>query len=95
MRPSRTDAAAAARLARLSLAPDELDALARDLAAVLARIDELRHVAGAEPNGDVPAFLRADEPGADPLCEPPATFAPEWRGGWFTVPRIPVPPRDG
>lgn len=44
----------------------------------------------APPGDDGPLSLplRADLPGADPLAEPPAAWAPGWRDGFFTVPRL-------
>ncbi|HEX6307939.1 MAG TPA: hypothetical protein VFZ69_07115 [Longimicrobiales bacterium] len=91
MGAAREDVAAAARLARLTFNEVELDAVMADLAAMLERIDELRHVPGAadpvEPDA-VPPGIRADEPGADPLHVPLSRIASGWRSGCFTVPRI-------
>ena len=36
--------------------------------------------------------LRSDVPGPDGLAVPPSYLAPEWRDGFFTVPRL--PPHD-
>ena len=39
---------------------------------------------------DDTAPLRADVPGADPLAVPPSYIAPDWRAGFFVVPRLPA-----
>lgn len=95
------DAARVRRLAqmlRIGLAKDEVRDLARELTAVLERIDPLDRVElpGAERDSTAgsrnPPFegpgLRPDEPGADPLTLPPDSFAPATRDGWFIVPRV-------
>lgn len=88
-----------ARMLRIGLSDAETEDLAADLAAVLRQVDaafegaDLRQVEAREPELESsPAAplpgLRADEPGADPLTRPPESFAPAWRDGWFTIPRV-------
>ena len=103
-----------AGLAALRLDDDEVERLAGEMADILEHFEALKDVAGhgdTEEHGDTEghggteagALLRADEVGADRLAEPPAEQAPEWRDGFFTVPRLgshggprPTPaPEDG
>ena len=83
----------AARLARITLSSSELDRLANELGSLVARLEPLRTVQApaVEPERDATS-PRADVPGPDPLHGAPARFAPAWRDGYFTVPRvIPTP----
>ncbi|HUE77620.1 MAG TPA: hypothetical protein VMM83_06740 [Longimicrobiales bacterium] len=80
-------------MARLGLEAAEATALARQLTGILEHVDRLEVPSGedvAAPVADAPASapLRADLPGADKLDRGPADFAPEWRDGFFTVPRL-------
>jgi aspartyl-tRNA(Asn)/glutamyl-tRNA(Gln) amidotransferase subunit C len=90
---TRDEVEAMARLARLRLDADEADRLAAQLSDILSHMDALRSAAldGVPPfsiaASDV-APPRGDVPGADPLLLPPATLAPVWRDGFFTVPRL-------
>lgn len=83
-----------AALARLRLEPEEAARLTGDLNTILDHMAALREVSveGVEAEGvlEGPAPLR--DPGAppDPLVRPPSSFAPEWREGFFTVPRLPA-----
>lgn len=46
---------------------------------------------GTPPNGDDPGGEpppRPDRPGADSLARDPGSLAPEWREGFFLVPRL-------
>lgn len=95
MTPAREELDRAADLARLRFTDAELERLARDLDDILKRVDELFQLDVA----DVPAFrhasapagpLRPDAAGADELMIPPSYIAPEWRDGFFTVPRLPT-----
>jgi aspartyl-tRNA(Asn)/glutamyl-tRNA(Gln) amidotransferase subunit C len=92
MRPSREDVLRLAALARISLAPAEVERLAADLRSILGHMDVLREVdttgVPAFTLGDAPAPLREDVTGADPLAHAPAAMAPSWRDGFFTVPRL-------
>ena len=83
----------AVRLARLDLAPDELDRILAQVAGILAHIEELEGV----PLGEAPALggiaeadapLRPDARDADRLKEPPERNAPAWADGFFTLPRL-------
>jgi aspartyl-tRNA(Asn)/glutamyl-tRNA(Gln) amidotransferase subunit C len=92
MSVSREDVARSAALARVRLSADEADRLTAELNDILAHVETIRSVAVERVTGlDVlaeAAALRADVPGADPLLAAPETFAPEWRAGFFTVPRL-------
>jgi len=81
-----------AALARLRLTEAEAEKFAVQLSEILDHVAEL---SGAVPEETVDAGteedvspLRDDEPGADPLAFPPLELAPDWRGGFFTVPRL-------
>lgn len=93
MAVTREDVLMVARLARLALDPEELDRMTDQLNGILTHIEELRELSLE----DVPPFevaaegaapLRSDGPGADTLLHEPGSFAAEWRGGFFTVPRL-------
>jgi aspartyl-tRNA(Asn)/glutamyl-tRNA(Gln) amidotransferase subunit C len=79
-------------LARLRLAPDEADALARELDAVLGYVAELEQVADGAARGAAEAApatpLRADEP--TPSLPPEAALAnaPDVDGTAFLVPPV-------
>lgn len=96
--PTREEVRAIAHLARLSFSDAELDRMAGDLGDILARAQELRSIAsaaspaadGAARADDDRAALRDDVPGADPLAMPPSYLAPDWRDGFFAVPRLPA-----
>jgi Asp-tRNA(Asn)/Glu-tRNA(Gln) amidotransferase C subunit len=84
---------AAVRLARLDLAPDELDRILAQVAEILVHIEELDSV----PLGDAPALggiaeadapLRPDVRDPDVLAAPPSASAPAWAEGFFTLPRL-------
>ncbi len=82
-----------ARLARLALSPDEIERFTAQLSDILDHFEALSTLPleGADAVGGVAEGatpLRADLPGADPLQEAPAAFAPEWLDGFFTVPRL-------
>lgn len=81
-----------ASLARLDLADEEVVVLARQLSEILEHVDRLDpggdHGAGAGGGDLERAPLRGDVPGPDALDAGPAAFAPEWRDGLFTVPRL-------
>lgn len=81
-----------ASLARLRLEPEEVEQMTRELNGILTHVDELESAdvegagGGVEPGYRAP--LRADDPAPDPLAYGPDALAPEWRGGFFAVPRL-------
>ena len=93
MAVSPAEVLAVAKLARLRLSPEEVARFTEQLNGILSHVDELIAVdAAGDEDGDIggSAPLRGDEPGADPLLRPPSEFAPDWREGFFTVPRLPA-----
>lgn len=80
-----------ARLARLELEEDEVARLADELGRILDHVDELRELEldGVEEGGDAPPALRPDVPSPDPMAAGPERAAPDWRDGYFVVPRLP------
>ncbi len=81
-----------AALARLKLAPDEVERLTSQLNDILGHVAELA-AAGTEqvqpePATTWPAPLRGDDAPPDGLTLPPAAMAPAWLDGFFTVPRL-------
>lgn len=84
-----------ARLARMELDPDEAARLAKEMSSILAHFDALDRLRieaeGGGPSGrELDARTRADAPGSDPLVSGPETLAPDWRDGYFVVPRLPA-----
>ena len=55
-----------------------------------AATDAVTAAAGVPGAADHSAPLRPDLPGSDSLDMPLSSFAPEWREGFFTVPRLPT-----
>lgn len=83
-----------ANLARLELDDADVDHLAIELASILSHFEELSEVelppeAELADRGLAPR-LRDDEVRSDPLAFPPSEMAPEWREGFFVVPRLPA-----
>ena len=82
-----------AALARLVLAPEEIEPLTRDLAAILRYVDKIaeRDTTGVEPTThavELQSRLRADE-AAEPIdVELALREAPERLGDGFGVPKI-------
>ena len=81
-----------ARLAELAVREDELDRLVGQLNRIVdyvAQLDQVPADRMADPflPGPTAAALRDDVPGPVPLARPPAEFAPEFRDGFFLVPR--------
>ena len=81
-----------ARLAELAVREDELDRLVQQLNRIVdyvARLDQVPADRMAEPflPGPAAVELRDDVPHPVPLARPPAAFAPEFRDGFFLVPR--------
>jgi aspartyl-tRNA(Asn)/glutamyl-tRNA(Gln) amidotransferase subunit C len=90
---SRDEAAHLARLARLELAPDELDHLAGQLDVIAGYVARVSEVAA----DDIPPtshalpmtnFFRADEPRPCLSSEAALAAAPDAEDGRFRVPRI-------
>ncbi len=90
----REDVAKVADLARLELADDELEALTRDCRSILEFFEAIRDVdvEGATPAGALehPAPARDDRVDPDQLERQPAEMAPDWRDGYFVLPRLPA-----
>jgi aspartyl-tRNA(Asn)/glutamyl-tRNA(Gln) amidotransferase subunit C len=81
-----------AKLAELAVKDEELGRLVEQLNRIVDYVAQLNEVPAdgmAEPflPGPTAAKLREDVPGSDPLDRPPAELAPEFREGFFLVPR--------
>ncbi len=81
-----------AKLAELAVSEGELDRLVDQMNRIVdyvAQLDEVPadRMAAAFLPGPQAVALREDVPGPVPLARPPATFAPEFREGFFLVPR--------
>lgn len=85
-----------AKLAHLALDDAEVASMAKELSAILAYVEAIREVDldGVEPlaiAAERSDPLREDDPAAcDPLLDPPQALAPEWRDGFFLLPRLPA-----
>lgn len=81
-----------AELARLELDDREVERFARDLEEILSHFRELGRLDLEEEEGpegrELEPHLRADVPDADPLAHGPGETAPDWRDGFFVVPRL-------
>jgi aspartyl-tRNA(Asn)/glutamyl-tRNA(Gln) amidotransferase subunit C len=93
MRISRDDVLHIARLAELAVNDDEAERLAKqldDIVGYVAQLDALPPEPGGELFHPGPAELawRADEVRPQPLALPPSAIAPEFRHGFFVVPRL-------
>lgn len=90
----RSDVAKVAALARLELDDAELEALTRDCRSILEFFEAIRKVdvEGATPAGALehPAPARDDRVDHDQLERGPAETAPDWREGFFVLPRLPA-----
>lgn len=53
----------------------------------VAQLGELKETPAAATD-DRSVRLRRDEPGAEPLAQPPQGWAPAFTGGLFTVPKL-------
>lgn len=95
MSVSEQDVRHIAALARLEIAETRIGALVSELNGILAHMDVLQAVQmPASTPADV-AFaasgetvLREDVPGSVPLHRERESFAPEFRDGFFLVPRL-------
>lgn len=81
-----------AKLAELAVEAEELDRLVDQMNRIVGYVAQLDQVAtepGAETflPGPLAVSLRDDIEGAVPLARPPADLAPEYRDGFFLVPR--------
>ena len=88
----RNEVLQVARLAELAVREEELDRLVSQLNRIVDYVTQLDQVPAdrmAEPflPGPAAAALREDVPNPVPLARPPADFAPEYRDGFFLVPR--------
>jgi aspartyl-tRNA(Asn)/glutamyl-tRNA(Gln) amidotransferase subunit C len=82
-----------ARLAELHVPPEELPALAGQIARIVDYVGQLGEVGGDEQAppflaGPAAVALREDVVRPSPLVRGPAAFAPEFRDGFFLVPRL-------
>lgn len=90
----RRDIARIADLAKLDIAEDELNALARECRAILEHFEVLREAELPE-TPEIEGALGAREPpseraGPDPLQLRPDEIAPAWVEGFFVLPRLPA-----
>ena len=90
---SRRDVAWVAHLARLDLTPDELAAVADQLAAIVDYVDQLKAVdtEGVEPLAHalpVQNVFRDDEPAASLPPDEALANAPDRRDNFFRVPAV-------
>ena len=88
----REEVLSIARLARLSLTPGEVDALTADLGGILDHMQDLAAAdlgeTGRIATSSAAAPLRDDRVAPDALHRDPAQIAPDWREGFFVVPRL-------
>jgi aspartyl-tRNA(Asn)/glutamyl-tRNA(Gln) amidotransferase subunit C len=92
MAVTHDDVCAIAALARLTVSDDRLDALVAELNGILRHMDVLSRVdtTRAPDQAELAEPMRV-APDAGPsvaLSHSPAVFAPEWRDGFFLVPRV-------
>lgn len=91
---SREEVERIARLARLRLSPAEAERLALELSRVLEHVEMLAHldVTRLTGVGDMTEWSVPLEPRGepDPLTRPFEASAPDWRDGFFAVPRLPA-----
>ncbi len=89
---TRDDVAKIAKLAELEVGGEAAAALEAQLSRILdfvAQLGEVGDEAGAGEGGDDRAArLRRDVVAPDPLTRAPGEFAPAFRDGLFTVPRL-------
>ncbi len=81
-----------AKLAELAVKDEELDRLVEQLNRIVDYVAQLNEVpadgmAESFLPGPAAAKLREDVPGSDPLHRQPKELAPEFREGFFLVPR--------
>lgn len=101
MSVERDGVRALAELARLRLDDVELHRLTGDVNRILDHVAALAEVRDVPDAHDATAWDPGAVPGGgapapDPLLRPPSDIAPEWRDGFFLVPRLPgVQAEDG
>jgi aspartyl-tRNA(Asn)/glutamyl-tRNA(Gln) amidotransferase subunit C len=88
----RDDVLHVARLAELAVREGELDRLVDQMNRIVdyvAQLDQVPADRMAEPflPGPAAVALREDVPNPVPLARPPEAIAPEFRDGFFLVPR--------
>lgn len=93
MKIGREDVLHVAKLAELAVSEAELPKLVEQLGDIVAYVAQLSDVPAGEQAppylaGPAQAELREDEVDPDPLHRRPADFAPEFRDGFFIVPRL-------
>ena len=93
MSVSPEEVARIATLARLQLGPDEVREMSQQLSSILGHMDALSkvEVVGAPAVASVtetPAPVRRDAIAPDALARDAAEGAPDWREGFFVVPRL-------
>ncbi len=81
-----------AKLAELAVREEDLERLVTQLNRIVDYVAQLNNVPAdlmAEPflPGPIVVTLRDDVPGADSLARTPVELAPEFRDGFFLVPR--------
>lgn len=90
----RSDVERIGELARLELSSEELDSLTHDLQLILDHFEALRELdlSGVAAAGALerPTPLREDLLDCDPLERSLESMAPEWREGFFVLPRLPA-----
>ena len=99
MSVTSAEVVAVAALARLRLAPEEVERLTGELNEILAHVAELEavDVSGVEAAtvaAEGAAPLRPDAVLPDAPALDPAAIAPQWQDGFFLVPRLPALDRD-
>jgi len=91
---SRTELEKIAALAQLQLSDEEVDGLTRDCQAILDYfqvVSEAGIADGAvDGSAERSAPLREDRIDCDPLEEKLEDLAPDWREGYFILPRLPA-----
>ncbi len=97
MKIRRSDAERVSELARLALCAEELVSRTHDLQLIFEHFDALRDLdlsdvapVGATECPAPPAPLREDRVDTDPLEGPLEAIAPDWREGFFVLPRLPA-----
>lgn len=93
MAVTREELLGLAALARLELSEAELGRLIDQLNRILRHVDELAELGPLEGIPEVGAAecaapLRGEEAGPDTLTMPPSELAPDWREGFFVMPRL-------
>ncbi|HEU4565359.1 MAG TPA: Asp-tRNA(Asn)/Glu-tRNA(Gln) amidotransferase subunit GatC [Gemmatimonadaceae bacterium] len=93
MAVTRDDVVHIAALARLAMPEGRVPELVEQLNGILSHMDVLQKVdtagvIGTAGVGDAAAPLRPDVVSPLPLLRPLAEIAPEWRDGFFLVPRL-------